>query len=1521
MFHKRLIKENYKFTFIVYTIYNIVNGQDLRNATHEQAIQAFQNAKEPIIVEVARRDPNVELLQKSASNTNCDHMNNCNNQNKCSVAIQTDPSTAEATLAAMAAAALTTEDIRTALGMRHPGLTSLECIYHPEFPDLVDIVEEEDDDEDDEDIDDDVVGVGDDDMIDGLNNNSMKDDISTSNVNCELRSNNCPCFSNDNLEYDEIPDISSKNTECQERRSGIIWDQLTSNLSGDALIKEVKLCRKTSNEKFGLTLCYRQGDTCDTSCNVYVGELELDSLAAQSGQINSGDQILSINGQRIQSREHVIDLFQQSKSIVTLLIARENHNLCITTKNNTLDLSNSINSKTLDTSITLTTTAMTTMTTTTTTTTTTNLNVNKNQLNNESNCLMQNLTNQNSQTCSSSSVKELSSNEYCTTNGCSDFSVYKRPDQDSGMGRTTDESARTEESSEQEIDNSDHHQHPYHHLHHHPFQQQQCQKHIDFTHGLTHMTTLINENDPVNNNSSDGISLSQDNRSSLTIPSDVFTDYDAIDPIDQELVQLGRLMQSLAVHCRQLVHAKLQYNRIQHPLSVIDNSINQFNERNNNSLMQQSQTMSTKVTSVMNSATVTSITMSTTPSTKASSQLAENCCYGNNLHNTKCIISKSNEGISLNGSPLPSTKDNNNMSTRLPRMGTRMEPSSIMGSISSNDSSGSFHEKNSKMATMTTSTTTTTIGDKLSFHNRFPSNIRDRAVSSERHELQTQLETIYSTDSSNKLINSDSIYPDHLEQNRLTGSGDTSAYCTSESRKSQNDSLSVNNTHNFVNSNNSTNDTTSNNNNSNNSTNSGNHIDHRGKNTINSSNMDTHYPQITTLSNNYPIKTINNLHYSGEGVGGIAASLSDLGGSLLSLSAVIPDKHHHHHSHHHHHQYNSSEPKVNTTNHITPNDSFSPSSNWSIDGGNSQYTTHGNNNNHQYIHPDSNMNYTESYYTSIRQFDSPPSSLSLISSRNNNNKSSNEQLPSTSDNNSNTTNLQINNSFNYNSSVLNEQKRNVNHAKEVLLKANMKLQKSSDNHHHQQKQHNLQKFMKEGNSSCDHPQEYPSRNCTNQDSTEKSITLMNHYENKIGNYSHLHFNSFYPTPLCNGCYPLNHIKYVTPLKDASTTLHELSSVTNNSSMNNSTFQLSNNHYNNLNKTTHSYEFYDSFCYPFNKTTTNTIEQQSFTCFNDSMNTEKVNVITEEPVPSDIYETPYASVTIHDEPINNQYPIKQPQSINQSNNIPGLPLTSTDKMGDCSNFLSKPNYWSSVIHNNNNNSFYTPCVANHVDLFKTQSKNSIQPKVFDPYLYSIGYLDCITNNPLVHPHPVYTSATYHTKPYQNAANVGVANVVVGGAVSSSSSAAATSTTITDTGLPPSGQIYPVDNWNMMEWVVKKRPDGTRYITRRPIRSRILKERAKRVAEERSGITTDDDAMSELKTGRYWNRTERKKQLEKAKADRKRKQSTTVITRPITLQDHNEEIKLLQKKNSNIPNPCCSISNNNANTTTLVTMTTV
>lgn len=62
------------------------------------------------------------------------------------------------------------------------------------------------------------------------------------------------------------------------------------------------------------------------------------------------------------------------------------------------------------------------------------------------------------------------------------------------------------------------------------------------------------------------------------------------------------------------------------------------------------------------------------------------------------------------------------------------------------------------------------------------------------------------------------------------------------------------------------------------------------------------------------------------------------------------------------------------------------------------------------------------------------------------------------------------------------------------------------------------------------------------------------------------------------------------------------------------------------------------------------------------------------------------------------------------------------------------------------------------------------------------------------------------------------------------------------LPTTENEQPEENW---EWKVKIRPDGTRYIARRPTatRNKLLKERAKKFEER--GATTDDDAMSELK----------------------------------------------------------------------------
>ncbi|KAK0147007.1 E3 ubiquitin-protein ligase PDZRN3-B [Merluccius polli] len=75
----------------------------------------------------------------------------------------------------------------------------------------------------------------------------------------------------------------------------------------------------------------------------------------------------------------------------------------------------------------------------------------------------------------------------------------------------------------------------------------------------------------------------------------------------------------------------------------------------------------------------------------------------------------------------------------------------------------------------------------------------------------------------------------------------------------------------------------------------------------------------------------------------------------------------------------------------------------------------------------------------------------------------------------------------------------------------------------------------------------------------------------------------------------------------------------------------------------------------------------------------------------------------------------------------------------------------------------------------------------------------------------------------------------------------------------------------EWKVKIRSDGTRYITKRPVRDKLLRERALRIREERSGgVTTDDDAASELKMGRYWSKEERKQHAVRAKEQRQRRE---------------------------------------------------
>ncbi|XP_067931644.1 PDZ domain-containing RING finger protein 4-like [Watersipora subatra] len=102
---------------------------------------------------------------------------------------------------------------------------------------------------------------------------------------------------------------------------------------------------------------------------------------------------------------------------------------------------------------------------------------------------------------------------------------------------------------------------------------------------------------------------------------------------------------------------------------------------------------------------------------------------------------------------------------------------------------------------------------------------------------------------------------------------------------------------------------------------------------------------------------------------------------------------------------------------------------------------------------------------------------------------------------------------------------------------------------------------------------------------------------------------------------------------------------------------------------------------------------------------------------------------------------------------------------------------------------------------------------------------------------------------------------------------------------------------MEWVVKRRSDGSRYITRRPIRTKILKERKKKLENERCGMTTDDDTMSELKVGRHWTRDERRAHLQKAREHQQRKaimQQRVEMARKQAREGQNHIIAMSHKK---------------------------
>lgn len=57
--------------------------------------------------------------------------------------------------------------------------------------------------------------------------------------------------------------------------------------------------------------------------NLFTSQIEPNSVASRCGDIFLGDRIIKINGELIRSRFHVIDLFNQSSDVATLLVARQ----------------------------------------------------------------------------------------------------------------------------------------------------------------------------------------------------------------------------------------------------------------------------------------------------------------------------------------------------------------------------------------------------------------------------------------------------------------------------------------------------------------------------------------------------------------------------------------------------------------------------------------------------------------------------------------------------------------------------------------------------------------------------------------------------------------------------------------------------------------------------------------------------------------------------------------------------------------------------------------------------------------------------------------------------------------------------------------------------------------------------------------------------------------------------------------------------------------------------------------------
>ncbi|KAJ1138121.1 hypothetical protein NDU88_004512 [Pleurodeles waltl] len=89
-------------------------------------------------------------------------------------------------------------------------------------------------------------------------------------------------------------------------------------------------------------------------------------------------------------------------------------------------------------------------------------------------------------------------------------------------------------------------------------------------------------------------------------------------------------------------------------------------------------------------------------------------------------------------------------------------------------------------------------------------------------------------------------------------------------------------------------------------------------------------------------------------------------------------------------------------------------------------------------------------------------------------------------------------------------------------------------------------------------------------------------------------------------------------------------------------------------------------------------------------------------------------------------------------------------------------------------------------------------------------------------------------------------------------------------PNPARLHNVSCHNQTRQQGRLQCERNRVLCKKQQKIQLMKERALRLKEERSGATTDDDAQSEIKMGRHWSKAERRQHLQMAKEQKQRKE---------------------------------------------------